>query len=40
MDAAIGAALCNGVIHCQSSGIGGGHFMVIYLGLLFKIKIK
>ena len=31
VDAAIAAALCNGVATAQSSGIGGGHFMIIYL---------
>jgi gamma-glutamyltranspeptidase len=31
VDAAIATGLCNGISHSQSSGIGGGHFMVIYL---------
>lgn len=31
VDAAIATGLCNGIAHCQSSGIGGGHFMVIFL---------
>lgn len=31
VDAAIATGLCNGIAHCQSSGIGGGNFMVIYL---------
>ena len=31
MDAAIAAGLCNGILNAQSAGIGGGHFMLIYL---------
>ena len=29
VDAAITAMLCNGVVHAESSGIGGGGFMLI-----------
>ena len=29
MDAAITTMLCNGVVHPESSGIGGGGFMVV-----------
>lgn len=31
VDAAITAMLCNGVVHAESSGIGGGGFMVVRL---------
>lgn len=31
VDVAIGTALCNSVMNAQSMGIGGGHFMNIYL---------
>lgn len=31
VDAAIATGLCNSIHHSQSSGIGGGHFMVIFL---------
>ncbi|XP_006819367.1 glutathione hydrolase 1 proenzyme-like [Saccoglossus kowalevskii] len=31
IDAAIATMLCNGVYNTQSHGIGGGHFMVIYI---------
>lgn len=31
MDAAITAMLCNGVVQGESSGLGGGGFMVIHL---------
>ena len=30
MDAAIATMLCVGVVNCQSTGIGGGHFMTVY----------
>lgn len=31
VDAAIAAGLCNGISNAQSTGVGGGHFMLIYL---------
>ena len=31
VDAVIAAGLCNGIANAQSAGIGGGHFMLIYL---------
>jgi gamma-glutamyltranspeptidase/glutathione hydrolase/leukotriene-C4 hydrolase len=31
VDAVIAAGLCNGIANAQSTGIGGGHFMLIYL---------
>lgn len=31
VDATIAAGLCNSVIKAHSMGIGGGHFMVVYL---------
>ena len=30
MDAAIAALFCNGVVNCQSMGLGGGFLMTIY----------
>lgn len=32
VDAGVTAALCNGVVHPESSGIGGGGFMIVRLG--------
>ena len=31
VDAVITAMLCNGVVHAESSGLGGGGFMVVRL---------
>ncbi len=31
VDAAIAAAICDGIFNAQSTGIGGGHFSLIYL---------
>jgi gamma-glutamyltranspeptidase len=30
MDAAIAALFCNGVVNCQSMGLGGGFLMTVY----------
>ena len=30
MDSAVATMLCNGAVHPQSSGVGGGFFMTVY----------
>ncbi len=42
VDAAITTMLCNGVVHAESSGIGGGGFMVVRLanGSLYSINFR
>ena len=36
VDAVIAAGLCNSVMNIQSMGLGGGHFMNIYLKYIIK----
>ena len=31
VDAAIASLVCNGAVHCHSSGLGGGYFMTIFI---------
>ena len=39
VDAAIAAMFCLGVIHMQSSGVGGGGVMLVYIRKLNKAKV-
>ena len=42
VDAAITAMLCNGVVHAESSGLGGGGFMVVRLsnGSVYSLNFR
>lgn len=42
VDAAITAMLCNGVVNAESSGLGGGGFMVVRLanGSLYSLDFR